>query len=92
VGRYLAVPAADSHEGYRDMEAFSESVRDERLAELLIVFRRCKDVLGGFPVERTRWFAFKSERLQARARAWLNLHDIETVAGPEVAGPELRSE
>ena len=64
--------------GYRDMEDFRATVRDQRLQELLDVaiqgrgaFRRFKDVLERHPVERQRWFDFQAARLEARAREWL---------------------
>ncbi len=76
--RYLPVPPQDSREGYRDMEAFIETVTDEHVAELLEVaidgpgaFRRFKDVLARYPQERERWFRFKEERLRQRVLDWL---------------------
>ncbi len=33
--RYISVPRADSHEGYRDVQAFISTVRDERLQDRL---------------------------------------------------------
>ena len=55
-GRYLEVPRAEPHAGYRDMEDFIATVGDERLQELLEVaiqgrgaFRRFKDVLAQHP-------------------------------------------
>jgi hypothetical protein len=33
--RYVAAPQADSHEGYRDMEDFISTVKDERLLDRL---------------------------------------------------------
>jgi uncharacterized protein UPF0158 len=72
--RYVPVPPADSREGYREMEEFAATVEVDRLRELLAValggkgaFRRFKDVLGGFPDERRRWFEFHDERLRRRA-------------------------
>jgi len=77
-GRFRAIPAAESHEGYRDMEDFADTVQDDKLGELLGValngrgaFRRFKDVLVAYPDERDRWFRFKNERLRKRALEWL---------------------
>ena len=77
-GRYLEVPRAESHEGYRDMEDFVATLRDQRLQGLLEVaiqgrgaFRRFKDVLDRHPAERQRWFDFHAARLEDRAREWL---------------------
>src|SRR5262245_47069654 len=48
--RYVAIPRSDSREGYQDMEAFIETVGNERLRENLEIairgkgaFRRFKD-------------------------------------------------
>jgi hypothetical protein len=77
-GRYLQVPRADSREGYDDMQAFTNTVSDEHLRELLNVaihgrgaFRRFKDVVARRPDEQQQWFEFQGARLDARAREWL---------------------
>lgn len=82
--RYIGVPQADSREGYRDMEAFVETVANERLAERLAraiegrgAFRRFKDVLVDYPVERQRWFAFRDARQRERVLEWLESEGVE---------------
>ena len=82
--RYVSVLAADSREGYRDMEDFINIVADARLAELLSVaingrdaFPRFRDVLARLPEERKRWFQFQNARLRQRALEWLEDMDIE---------------
>jgi hypothetical protein len=82
--RYIAVPDRDSHEGYRDMEAFIEAVEDDHLRELLEVairgrgaFGRFKDVLARYPEAPERWFEFKDDRLRQRMLAWLDSEGIE---------------
>jgi Uncharacterised protein family (UPF0158) len=89
MGRYLEVPRSDSRAGYRDLEAFIATVADERVQEVLEVaiqgkgaFRRFKDVLGRYPAEQTRWFAFRAARLEARARAWLADEGLEPAPRP----------
>ncbi len=84
--RYLQVPRADSRDGYRDMEAFIETVASERLAERLAraiqgrgAFRRFKDTLLDDPRERERWFAFREARQRERVLEWLESEDIEPV-------------
>ena len=54
--RYLSIPEEGSHEGYRDIVAFVESLEDENLQEKLAIvldgpgaFRRFKDVLLRYP-------------------------------------------
>jgi hypothetical protein len=84
--RYIRVPQADSSEGYRDMELFAETVKDERLERQLWralegkgAFRRFKDVLLEYPQERERWFKFKRDRLEQRVRDWLESEGIEPI-------------
>jgi len=76
--RWLWVGCEGSHEGYRDMELFIETVADPERADRLAIaidgrgaFRRFKDVLGRWPGEIERWYAFSEERQRGRARAWL---------------------
>jgi len=85
-GRYVDIPLQDSHEGYRDMEDFIETVADSHQRELLEVaidgrgaFRRFKDVLERFPADRERWFAFERERLRERIREWLEENEIQPI-------------
>jgi hypothetical protein len=82
--RFVAVPQADSREGYRDMEDFIDTVADNHLQELLSVaiqgqgaFRRFKDVLLNYPRERERWFKFKDTCLRQRVVDWLESIGIE---------------
>lgn len=90
--RYVQLPGQDSRAGYRDMELFIDTeVADPRLRNRLDrairgrgAFRRFKDELLDAPVERERWFAFQQERLEARARDWLEDEGIQLV---ECAGP-----
>lgn len=76
--RYIAVPTADSHEGYRAMEDFIDTVANQRLQVQLAqaiqgrgAFRRFKDTLLSYPGERERWFAFSRARMRERMLAWL---------------------
>jgi hypothetical protein len=84
--RFLRVPVADSHEGYRDMEEFVETVQKSsvqmRLAQALHgkgAFRRFKDALLSYPQERERWFAFQNERIRLRILDWLASEHIEAL-------------
>jgi hypothetical protein len=88
-GRYVAIEPLPSSVGYRWMEEFADSVRSERLRELLDLalrgkgaFRRFKDVLVAFPEDRERWFAFEAERLDEEARRWLEDNDIHATLAP----------
>jgi len=59
--RYIGLPEADSHQGYRDMDRFITTVEDERLRDQLWraisgrgAFRYFKDVLHDHHHERER--------------------------------------
>ncbi len=77
--RFEEIPKADSREGYRDMEDFIDTIKDEHIAEVLSTaiegrgaFRRFKDTLIRYPDERERWFKFKDDLMKQRALEWLN--------------------
>lgn len=76
--RWIWVECEGSRDGYRDMEMFIGTVGDPDRADRLEIaiqgrgaFRRFKDVLGRWPGELERWFAFSEDRQRGRARAWL---------------------
>ena len=84
--RYEPFPDQDTHEDYRDMERFTDSVTDTHVEELLRVaitdrgaFRRFREVLARYPKERDRWFAYKDGRNRQRAMDWLDELEIELV-------------
>ncbi len=86
----LRVNAVSSREQYRWMERFIETVEEEDLHVELAqaidgkgAFRRFKDVLISHPVERERWFTFRSERLRACMEAWLSAHDMVPTERPD---------
>ena len=81
--RYEGLPKAESREGYEDMKAFISTLEDDCLAKLLEVaingkgaFRLFKDILLNYPEERERWFQFKDDRTDERAREWLDSIDV----------------
>jgi hypothetical protein len=87
--RYLRIDPVSSREQYRWMERFIATVEEEELRRRLNVaidgkgaFRRFKDALMSHPVDRERWFAFRSERLRACMEAWLTAHGIKAVERP----------
>jgi tetratricopeptide (TPR) repeat protein len=76
--RFVRVEPEGSDRAYRDMEEFTASVGDRALRERLQdalsgkgAFGRFKRVLADHPAERERWFELRNERLEARARTWL---------------------
>ena len=86
---YLRVDPVSSREQYRWMERFIATVEDPDLQGRLVqsidgkgAFRRFKDVLMSFPVDRERWFTFRSERLRACMEGWLAAHDLRGVERP----------
>jgi hypothetical protein len=88
--QYLRVEPVSSREQYRWMERFIATVEEGDLRDKLVAsidgkgaFRRFKDVLMSFPVDRERWFTFRSERLRACMETWLATHGIEAIARAE---------
>jgi hypothetical protein len=88
--RYLRIEPVSSREQYRWMERFIATVEDQDLRRRLNVaidgkgaFRRFKDALMSHPVDRERWFAFRSERLRACMESWLAAHGIRSVERPK---------
>ncbi len=87
--QYLRIDPVSSREQYRWMERFIDSVDESVLRSELVraidgkgAFRRFKDVLMNYPVDRERWFTFRSDRLRACMEAWLTAHGIDPVARP----------
>jgi hypothetical protein len=82
--RFLAIEPRESREAYRDMEEFTDTVRDAVLRDHLSralagkgAFRRFKDTLLEAPSERERWHAFASERMRAYCKEWLADHGVD---------------
>ena len=87
---FLRVDPVSSREQYRWMERFIATVEPGDFRDQLVAsidgkgaFRRFKDVLMGHPVDRERWFTFRSERLRVAMEAWLDAHGIDPVERPE---------
>jgi predicted nucleotidyltransferase len=92
-GRFVEIPPFDSYEAYGVMEAFIDTVTDDRLANQLQraisgrgAFRRFKDVLEAHYRERKRWFAFSSEHTLREVRTWLDHVGIEPLNEPPPHG------
>lgn len=88
--QYRRVEPVSSREQYRWMERFIATVDEGPLRQRLLqsidgkgAFRRFKDVLMSFPVDRERWFTFRSERLRMCMEGWLDTQGIEAVERPE---------
>jgi uncharacterized protein UPF0158 len=83
-GNLIKIEPIESSVEYGWMAEFAASVSDPRLRDRLETalhgrgpFRRFKDVLGGEPTERGRWFRFREERVREAIREWLDDNDIE---------------
>ena len=88
--QYLRIDPVSSREQYRWMERFIASIEDGSLKNQLLAaidgkgaFRRFKDVLMSHPIDRERWFTFRSERLRSCMESWLEAHGIEPVERPK---------
>jgi hypothetical protein len=81
---YMRVDPVSSREQYRWMERFIATVEESELRQKLVAaidgkgaFRRFKDVLMSFPIDRERWFTFRSERLRIAIESWLEAHGLK---------------
>jgi hypothetical protein len=80
----IRVDPVASREQYKWMERFVVQVTDAALRERLVIaidgkgaFRRFKDVLLNYPVERERWFTYRSELLHWAMKKWLEKEQLE---------------
>jgi len=87
---YMRVDPVSSREQYRWMERFIATVEEGPLRQKLLqsidgkgAFRRFKDVLVAYPVDRERWFTFRSERLRTCMEAWLEAQGVSAIERPE---------
>jgi hypothetical protein len=87
---FLRIEPAASREQYKWMERFVSHVTDEALKERLIIaidgkgaFRRFKDVLLNYPVEREKWFSYRADLLHWQMERWMEKEQIE----PKEAAP-----
>ena len=86
---FIRVEPASSREQYRWMERFVSSVTDDALRERLLMsidgkgaFRRFKDVLLTYPVERERWFSYRAELLHWHIQEWLKREELTPTEPP----------
>jgi hypothetical protein len=77
------------------MERFVQSVTDDALRERLILaidgkgaFRRFKDVLLSYPVERDRWFTYRANLLHIYINGWLEAQEILLGENPPWGAPD----
>lgn len=86
---FLRVEPASSREQYKWMERFVAGVTEPALRERLIIsidgkgaFRRFKDALLNYPVERERWFAYRGELLHWHIQEWFKRDGLTTSEPP----------
>ncbi len=98
-GRFVHLDPASSREQYRWMERFVASVEEASLRERLVLaidgkgaFRRFKDVLLSYPVERDRWFSYRANLLHIYIDGWLAGQDVLLGAYPPWGKPEEPTE
>lgn len=94
---FLRVEPASSREQYKWMERFVAGVTDPLLRERLLIsidgkgaFRRFKDALLNYPVERERWFTYRSELLHWHIQEWFRRDELTSKEPPpwgEVSAP-----
>lgn len=94
-GRFVHLDPASSREQYRWMERFVQSVTDDALRERLILaidgkgaFRRFKDVLLSYPVERDRWFTYRANLLHIYINGWLDAQEMLLGENPPWGAPD----
>jgi hypothetical protein len=81
---YFRIPSTESHEGYRDMEDFAETVSNEKLKARLFnalssgrkVFRKFKDTLSSDDRELERYYRYVESRNRRRVMEWLESINI----------------
>lgn len=76
--RFKRVPAGSLDELLLDMHAFLDWLSDEKLRESLTLAleaprpeRRFRAVLGWVPGLQEQWHGFRQDRIEGRARSWL---------------------
>ena len=96
---FVHLDPASSREQYRWMERFVSSVLDTALRDRLILaidgkgaFRRFKDVLLSYPVERDRWFSYRANLLHIYINQWLRAKDIVIGEDPPWGAPDQPTE
>jgi hypothetical protein len=85
--RYLRIEPIPSNEAFQFKCDFVEEVENTRACDALSralggnkPFRRFKDALLDFPVERDRWFEYEATRIRDYIEEWARDHGIETAS------------
>ncbi|RXZ77438.1 hypothetical protein EBB07_31230 [Paenibacillaceae bacterium] len=83
---YISVPSIESSEAFDQMVEFGQTITNIEIRNIILnslqgkgVFRRFKDMVNGFPDERSRWFEFKNEKNMKRIVEELEYEGIKIV-------------
>jgi len=86
-GRYVRIPERRASDAYQSMVDFIETVENPVLKEELShalngkgAFRKFKDVLVHYPVERKRWHGHNAMTMKREIRGWLNSLGVKPIA------------
>jgi len=78
---FIKIEKPDSHTSYKFMEAFIETITDDRIAERLSdaisfakPFRNFKDILARYPDVQKEWYAFKNKKYIEYIKSEIVLH------------------
>jgi len=81
--RYTPIHSLSVSERYQIMEDFVETISNQSLQdelnEALIemgAFQRFEEVLKKYPTRYRQWQVFRSDKVMARAKAWLRDHKL----------------
>lgn len=82
-GRYTPIHSLSVSERYQIMEDFVETIGmpalQDELNEALIekgAFQKFEEVLKKYPTRYRQWQVFRSDKVMARAKAWLRDHKL----------------
>lgn len=82
--RFLVIDALDSHDAFRIMEDFVDTLEKGEASRSLLraldgpkPFASFKHTLRDFPEVREAWFKFEDERMLEHAREFLSVNEIE---------------
>ncbi len=96
--RFVAIESVSSHEGWRMMDDFAETVGDGRIREQLLraingkgAFRRFKDILLEYPDVRQQWFIYEEKQYMKIAQKWAKIHELEIEIVPFNPENEVKS-
>lgn len=92
---FVFIEPISSRAQYNWMEEFIEKVQEPELKDKLNIaidgkgaFRRFKDVLVGYPMEREEWFSQRSIRLREHMQQWLKSKRVAPTNTPPWEGGE----